>query len=201
LHKPDRRQCDGSIWRGLSPVAVVMSGAQRRGFTWISSRRGLVASPKKGPRLRHTQSAMAPAETVGRVRREETSPDDGSIRWPATVSTFAHQGRDQTEGEKALPRCRTQPPRGEPSTRANVGNRYLTGLPLANSKGTTGLSRPLPPSPPNVLIGRGQHPCFSGAFWGAIASPTKVPAFSSEKARPRPCVFRFGRGLKWGYKP
>jgi hypothetical protein len=32
---------------------------------------------------------MTPAETVGRVRREETSLDDVSIRRPATVSTIA----------------------------------------------------------------------------------------------------------------
>jgi hypothetical protein len=42
-----------------------------------------------GPRLRHTQSAMTPAETVGRVRREEASLDDVSIRRPATISTIA----------------------------------------------------------------------------------------------------------------
>jgi hypothetical protein len=48
-----------------------------------------------GPRNRHTQSAMTPPETVGRVRREETSLDDVSIK--AARDRLHHRARIKVE--------------------------------------------------------------------------------------------------------
>jgi hypothetical protein len=92
--------------------------SRRTGLTRILSRQEPLASQKMGARLRHTQLAMTPAETVGRVRREAI--DDVSIGRPRPSPPSRTSCRERIPAGPG-------PPSGEPSTRSNMGNRYRAG--------------------------------------------------------------------------